>query len=51
MAVLRKEEEENNVPRVEQEANRVLIEGVFEGGEGCGFNSLLFLIIKKIGYS
>ena len=51
MAVLRKEEEEKNVPRVEREADRVLIKGVFKGGEGCGFNSLSFIIITFFGYS
>ena len=53
MAVLRKEEEEKHVPRVEQEADRILIEGVFKGrgGFGCKFISLLFLIMTFFGYS
>ena len=52
MAVLRKEEEEKHVPRVEQKVDRILIEGVFKGGgSGCKFNSLLFLIITFFGYS
>ena len=49
MAVLRKEKEEKHVPRVEQEADLILIEGVFKGGEGCGFNPLLLLIITFPG--
>ena len=42
MAVLRKEEEEKHVLRVEQEADRILIERVFKGGVDLGASLVSF---------